>query len=344
MERNPKDGRAALYLGNVLYDWQPDEAVKCWERAAALEPALALTHRNLAVAYSHQPAGLQKAIAALETAVAQEKKYPLHFTELDELYERAGVAPEKRLALLEKNHEVVSRRDDAVAREASLQVTMGRYEDAIRLLTGRKFSVWEGANLPVAEDWANAHLLRGRQRLEKQQYQEALADFQAAVRIPDNLPSEGGNLAAFEKEAGYWTGMAYTAMGNQQQARQAWEGVAQESGQRMAGRRRPLAGTAGYYQGLALQKLGKAADAKSVLEEVARNSEQAIQSPEKPHPAALVDDEQGRRERLIAAHYSAGLAYKGLGDAGRAKAEFQETLGLQPAHTGARSMLSDLAR
>ena len=43
-----------------------------------------------------------------------DKKYPIHFFELDGLYEAAGTPPEKRLALLERNHSLVAERDDVL--------------------------------------------------------------------------------------------------------------------------------------------------------------------------------------------------------------------------------------
>ena len=72
--------------------------------SAALDPNFAIVHRNLAVAYQHDGSGSEKAVAELEKAVSLDRKYPLHFTELDELYETMAVPPEKRLALLEQNH------------------------------------------------------------------------------------------------------------------------------------------------------------------------------------------------------------------------------------------------
>src|SRR5205085_1660567 len=118
-----------------------------------------------AVAYQHDGSAPSRAIGLLEKAVSLDRKYPLHFTELDELYEASAAAPEKRLALLENNHEIVTKRDDSLAREITLKVTMGQYDDAIQLMTGRHFAVWEGANLNVGEDWAAAHLLRGQKRI-----------------------------------------------------------------------------------------------------------------------------------------------------------------------------------
>ena len=112
MEADPNDARAPYYLGNLLFDWQPDEAVKLWKQSAALDPSLAMVHRNLALAESHQKStpDSKQAIAELEQAVSGPTKYAMHFNELDELYAAAGAAPEKRLALLEANH---SRRAEA---------------------------------------------------------------------------------------------------------------------------------------------------------------------------------------------------------------------------------------
>jgi hypothetical protein len=65
MKSNPRDARAPYYLGNLLYDWQPEEAVRLWETSAAINPSFSIVHRNLATAYAHRkPAGnLNRAIA-----------------------------------------------------------------------------------------------------------------------------------------------------------------------------------------------------------------------------------------------------------------------------------------
>ena len=36
MAANPSDSRAPYYLGNLLYDWQPDRAVALWEKSVSL--------------------------------------------------------------------------------------------------------------------------------------------------------------------------------------------------------------------------------------------------------------------------------------------------------------------
>ncbi len=268
MEADPTDPRAPYYLGNLLFDWQPAEAVKLWERSATLAPVFPLVHRNLAVAYSHQKPtnDLARAVAELELAVAAPVKYPLHFAELDELYAQAGTSPEKRLALLEQNHVVVARRDDALSCEIGLKVFAGKYDEAIRLMTGRKFSVWEGGSLEVVDHWVNAHLLRGRQELQARQFSAASRDFASARTIPPNLPTE--REVGREAELAYWAGVADEALGEADKARSCWRQAAETgTGENRRARRDGLSGrqTQVYFQALARRRLGQNQEADAAL-------------------------------------------------------------------------------
>ena len=356
------DARAPYYLGNLLYDWQPAEATKYWEKSAELDPSFAIVHRNLSVAYSHRGDPAEKAIAELEKAVSMDRKYPIHFTELDELYESAGVAPEKRLALLEKNHAVVTGRDDSLAREISMKVVAGKYDEAIQLMTGRHFAVWEGANLNVGEQWTNAYLLRGQRRLGAKQYREALGDFQTATQIPDNLPgggrggAGGGGVSA---EASYWLGTAHEGMGNRDEARQAWTRASSPAGPAGGGRGgrggRGGGGMMGgggvaaaaqtYYRALSLRKLGQADEAKTALQGLLTAADQALQNPGAGAPGRGRGGQQAARQSpLLQAHYAAALGHLGLGDTDQAKQELRAALAINPAHVGARSILDSLGR
>lgn len=80
---NSQDARAPYYLGNLLFDWQPEEALKWWEESARRDPTFAIVHRNIAAALIHRkpPADTNRAIAELERATACPVKYALHFTE-----------------------------------------------------------------------------------------------------------------------------------------------------------------------------------------------------------------------------------------------------------------------
>ena len=329
---NPGDGRAPYYLGNVLYDWQPEEATKMWLASEAIDPSFAIVHRNLATAYMHQKsaADLDKAIAELEKAVACDRQYPLHFTELDELYEQAGTALAKRDALFTRNPEVVARRDDAENRALAVKVALGQYDEAIRTMSQRTFAVAEGVNLNVDEYWTESHLLRGRQKLEAKQFDQALADFDAATAIPDNLPlGEAGASGLHNAEAAYWTGMAFAGMGKREKAIECWKKAAAAMPAR---HRRSRVGVdlvreaQAYYQGLALKQLGKTDEAKALFQGLVATGQQAL-------PAA-------QRGRRALAHYIIGLGDLGLNDQAGAKTELGEAIRTDPGLAEAHAALA----
>ena len=351
MKANARDARAPYYLGNLLYDWQPDEAAKLWQASEAIDPSFAIVHRNLATAYTHQrpTPDIDRAIAELEKAVSLDRKYALHFAELDELYEQAGTPIEKRLALFEKNQVVVVQRDDAQNRAVALKVAAGKYDDAIAMMTGRKFAQAEGTNLNVSDQWASAHILRGQQEIAAKRYKEALADFEAAVTVPDNLPSRGfGEGGGRSAEVDYLTGLAYEGLGDHAKATESWNHGAAAPAQSGSGRRGGMpAATAGgaqsYFQALCLQKLGQADKAKAMFQALVDSGQRALTRPE-PADAGRGGRGQSQSARLRSAnaHYEIGLGYLGLGEAAKAKAELSQAVETSPDLLGARTALAAL--
>jgi tetratricopeptide (TPR) repeat protein len=324
--------------------------MKLWEKSVSLDASFPIVHRNIAVAYSHQKKGeaLVKAIASLEKAVSLEPRYALHFFELDELYEAAGTAPERRLAMLEKNHDIVQQRDDALSREVGLKVIMGKYDEAIQLMTGRHFAVWEGGSLNIADFWTDAHLLRGREHFAAKRYKEALSDYQAAIKIPENLPSERRGGAGRNAEMTYWIGTAYEALGEQDKARQCWEESASTGlprGRRWGGSGRSEGNAQMYYRALAIQKLGENEKAAAMFSELIKTGEKTLQE-EKDIDffTSFGESTEGgaQRDRLAHAHYIAGLGYLGLGEKEKAIQQLTQALEARPDHLGAKTVLAGL--
>jgi tetratricopeptide (TPR) repeat protein len=348
MKANPRDARAPYYLGNLLYDWQPEEAARLWEASEAIDPSFAIVHRNLATAYAHQKSGadLGRAIAELEKAVSLDRKYALHFAELDELYERAGTPIEQRLPLFEKNRDVVAQRDDAQNRVVALKVAAGKYDEAIAMMTGRKFAVAEGANLNVAEHWASAHILRGQQHLTAKRYKEAIADFEKALAVPENLPMRGpGSAGPRDAEVAYLAGLAYEGLGDHAKATESWNrGAAPPA---LTGRRGGGGGGAGvapragqsYFQALCLVKAGQADKAKAIFQSLVDSGQRALQEPASGE--AALAGVQSPRLRAAYAHYTIGLGCLGLGDA-KAKTELERAVEASPDLLGARTALAAL--
>jgi tetratricopeptide (TPR) repeat protein len=342
MAANPSDARAPYYLGNLLFDWQPNEAVALWEKSAALDPNFSIVWRNLAQPWSHKDddASRAKAISYLEKAVALPNPYPDHFAELDSLYQAAGAPVEKRLALLEQNQSVVIQKDEGLAALISLKTFTGKPDEAIALLEGRTFSLWEGGTrFNTGETWADAHLVRGLQRFNAKKFSDAVADFNAALQPPANLRAEqpGGSL---QSELAYWIGCANEALGNQEQARQSWT-TATITNAPTAGNRRgnPFAARASrYFQALAFQKLGQDDKAEPIFHELVDAGTAALNSTGDDTPS--FGTPQPANLRTANAHYITGLGYAGLGENEKARVEFSAALAVEPDHLGAKTALA----
>ena len=342
MKSNPQDAHAPYYLGNLLFDSQPDEAIALWQASAALDPSNAIVHRNLGIAFSHRKSGgsLDTAIAQMELAVSLPHKYALHFTELDEMYEAEGAAPEKRLALLEDNRDVVAQRDDSLAREINLLVATGKFDQAITLLNSKEFAVWEGGTLSVADDWADAHLLRGRLYLQDKKYQEAIADFKAALEIPSNLPSE--ERINREPETDYYLGKAYLGLGDQDQAKQYWQKSSasekaapahQHSEHESIGPRTIQA----VYKAFSLRALGQNDQADASFHALLDRANRITQKqPAQFDPNAPLSDLLQQRTRFAIAHYVAAMCSFGLDEKQKAAEELNLALQAKPGLPAAR--------
>jgi tetratricopeptide (TPR) repeat protein len=342
MAGNPSDARAPYYLGNLLFDWQPDEAVALWEKSAALDPNFPIVWRNLAQPLEHKDDDVSraKAIGYLEKAVALDDRYADHYAELDSLYQASGAPVEKRLALLEQHQPVVVQKDEGLAALIGLRTFVGKPDEAIALLEGRTFSIWEGGTrFNTGEAWADAHLVRGLQRFNAKQFSDALADFESALKPPANLRAEqpGGSRQA---ELAYWIGCANAALGNLEQARQSWT-TATVANEPASGNRRGnqlAARAASYFQALAFQKLGQSDKAGSIFNELVKAGTAAPSSAD--DESVPVSRQQPANSRVATAHYLAGLGYAGLGDKEKARAEFNAALAAQPDHLGAKIALT----
>lgn len=330
---NPNDGRALLYLGNFLFDLQPEEALKAWEGAVASGPADAVAYRNLGLAYARVKNDVGRAVSELEKAVALAPADPKLFFELDQYYEAARAPLEKRLSLLEKNHAAVEKRDDALAREVLLLVQAGRYDRAIELLGSRHFRVWEGGG-EIYGVFVEAHLLRGRNRLGAGEARAALADFETALTYPRNLdviapPSGGGSAKVY-----YWIGRAHEALRNPAKAKDTFEKAASFR----HGWSEPV-----FYQGLAQRKLGREFEARKIFEGLVGFARERIDTSPAMDFFEKFGERQSAAKQAAEMRFLAGLGLRGLGREAEADAEFRKALALDPNHLGAARALDGTA-
>ena len=340
-EVNPNDARAPFYLGNLLYDRQPAEAIKLWEKSRELDGSLAMVHRNLAWGYARIDRNNDKAIASLEKAVAL-KDDPRFIGELDQLYEVNGAPAAKRLAFLEKHHDAVLLRDDVLSREVRLHIGAGHYDTALALLRERQWNVWEGG-ASVHDLYVDALLFQGHQFMKEKKYADALKNYGAALEYPENFSVGKPYRGDRSPQLYYHIGTADEALGKKDAAKEAFEKSV--AGVRGGGRGgRGASGDAAdilYCQARAFEKLGKSEEAKKLFESLIQSGNDGLSGGATVDYFAKFGERQAPTMRQAHAHYLLGLGYLGSGKPSEAKAEFKQALKLNPNHLGAKYQLSE---
>jgi len=333
ISNNPSDARAYYYLGDLLYDLQPQQAIRCWEKSRDLDDSFAIVHRNLGWAYNRSEGNIQKAMASYEKAVACNPADARLYAELDELYETGNISPSKRLALLERNHETVVKRNDSFLREIMVLVPAGRYDEAIDFLANNQFHVREGGG-EIRDVYVDAHLLRGLQRLKQGKAEQALEDFQAATEYPENLSVGKPKNDSRGAQMAYYIGQAYTALGESAKAEEFYKQAADQQGR--WGRSESK-----YYQGLSLAKLGRQGEAEEIFDNLIKDSQQRLSERADTDVFAKFGEGQTAQTRNASTHYMLGLGYLGKGQSNKARAEFEKALELNVSHVWARAQLAD---
>ena len=330
---NPSDARAHYYLGNLFYDHQPQNAIREWEKSAALDDTFSTVHRNLGFAYAQLENDIPKAIISLEKAAACNKDDPRLYYELDLLYERDGrISAQKRLELLENNNKTIEKRDDAFIRKILLYVQLGDYDKALNLINNRHFHVWEGGET-VHGAYVNSHLLRGMNYFKAKKYTEALKDYEAALEYPENLemaePYRGGRAC----QVYYFVGTAYEALGNAEKARTSYE-------KSVTAKQRNDWSELRYYQGLAFRKLEKEDKANKIFDGLSKFAKSRADAG--MDFFAKFGEKQSPEFQMAENHYLLGLAYSGKDMQMEAKAEFEKALKLNVNHLWAKIQSSEI--
>ena len=326
LERSPEDARAWYYLGNLLYEIQPDGAMEAWERSRELDPSFALTHRNLGWGYYRSRDDLVAAIDSYERAIGRDGGDPRFFSELDELYERANASPERRLALFEKHHATVIQRNYSFVREIMAQVLSGNYDRAIESLRNNFFHIREGGG-EIHGVHVDAHLLRGLESLESGRAAEALEDFLQAATYPENLSVGVPRRDRRAPQVAYYTALAYRALGRGAEERSALE--------RAAGQQLPWGwAESQYYRALALADLGRAEEAEGIFTRLIAEGERRLEEREVDFFAKFGEQATEEAQRAEAL-YILGLGRLGSGDAAGAAEALGESVALDVSNVWA---------
>ena len=231
-----------------------------------------------------------------------------HFRTLDEagkLAEKLKLPAAERLALMEKYMDTVYKYDPCVLRLAYTYNAVGRYAEAHKILTTRRFHVWEGADGLLAP-FVESCLGLGRDLMAKKDYKAALEYFEESTTYPENLQAGRPGDAGTEPKSRYFMAQCKKALGDE-------AGYKTELDNSLKGWIH--AGEMDYWRVKALRELGRDAECAPLIEEL----RQAIKELETPQPEVInayakFAGDNSAMERAAKAREKAGELKKLLGE------------------------------
>jgi tetratricopeptide (TPR) repeat protein len=325
---NSSDAMAPYYLGNLLYEHQPEKAIAMWEKSVKLDNTFYIVHRNLGLAYRDIKKDYSKALASMNNASACNSDDPRLLVEVDGLNELNKVSAQKKYEFLKERSATAKKRSDALLRLATRTVEYGRFDEAINILTANNIRESEGAR-ELQNAYLNAYTLRGLESFKKGKYEKALKDIETARAYPVGLAGRG-RTAQFN----FLTAMIYKKTGKTAEANELFKKTIEVMISKEGADREYL-----YYQGLALKETGKTEESNQLFRKMLNDV-----SGKEGDNAFFTQFEGGQtvEARVAQNHYLAGLAYEGLGDKVRAKAEYQKTLKINPGHIWSKVHMESL--
>ena len=342
---NPKGAKAPYYLGCLYYDKrQYDLAIENWELSARLDPSFPTVWRNLALGRFNKQGRQQEALEYMERAFQLDKNDERTLMELDQLYKRLHHPHEERLAFLQQYPELIQRRDDLVLEEITLLNQLGRYEDAMQKLDAHQFHPWEGGEGKVPAQYQICRVELAKQALANGAYEKAVTLLNECLDYPPHL-GEGKLYGAQENDFYYLLGIAYDALGRQDQARQCWKEATK-------GPREPAAAMYYndakpdkiFYQGMALYKLGCDGEAHGRFYRLINYGKQHVFEHQVMDyfavslPDLLIWEDSLDTKNVIHCKYMLALGYYGMGDHERAERYLKEVEQLDNNHQGVRQL------
>ena len=339
IQQNPDGAKAYYYLGNLYYDkMQYENAIALWEKSVELDGTFPITRRNLALAYFNKRGEKEKAQEMLEKAFSLDSSNSRIFLELDQLYKKQSMPPEKRLAFYLEHLPVVMERDMLYIEYVTLYNLLGKFEKAYELIQKRRFHPWEGGEGKIVAQYKIALIGMAENNIKLGQLQEARQNLENALIYPENL-GEGKLEGTKDNNICYMLGLVCDKL-NQKEEAQNYYRMATAGAEEVAG--------VMYYndqpadmilfQGLAWEKLGETAKAKAKYAKLIDYGERHIDDPVKIEyfavslPDFLIFDEDLNMKNKAHCYYLLGLGNLGYGRKQEAERYFTKALQYEKYH------------
>jgi tetratricopeptide (TPR) repeat protein len=208
----------------------------------------------------------------------------------------------------------------------------GDYDEAIQFLDEHHFRTWEGGR-ETYWHYVDAHTLKAKELIKSKDSRKAISHLERALEYPENL--EVGKPTHDEKNAMiyYYMGEAYTQLGSNKKAKEAYQKSAQaENGRSMY--------DLVFYQAMSNERLGQVEESKQIFNDLV---ERARLQRDKGTDNTLVAVEEAsatNNKAISNSYYLEALGNMGLGQQEEAQALLKEALKVYKNHLWANAMMS----
>ncbi len=220
IKRDPQNGELYYHLGNFAYAHDlEEEGIALWEKAYGLGYKDPISLRSLYQAKRKLSAADEKALAYLEEALKTAPDDPYLFDDyVSEIRAQKGL--EASIKLLEEN---VGRFLNCFTTCGTLMngyLLTGAYDKLEKFIPRVDFTYYWRSSL--GRNWVIVKMATGYRNLKEKKYREALADFEAAGLVPENLDKY--YLLDFPAQARrlFYIGYCQSMLGNGEAAKKAW--------------------------------------------------------------------------------------------------------------------------
>lgn len=345
--RDPSDAIAMKLLATQLYHLgRREEAIKHWSKSAELDASDSGVWRNLGIASFNVRGDVDRARDALARASAIAPSDARILFEEDQLWKRTGVAPSERLRRIESRLNVVEERDDLTIEWVSLLNQVGRFDEASRVMEGRRFQPWEGGEGLAIAQYSRAKLAIGREAMRRRDWKVAREAIEATVRLPESL-GEARHPLSNTADIEFALGMIARGEGNESQATAHFRAAAESRGdfQEMSVR---AFSELSVYAGLAMRAMGKSSDAETLFRSILEEAVRLEHAPAKVDyfatslPTMLLFNDDLQLRQRVQALLMQGQALLALGERSEAMLRLQKAIALDPSNGTVSDLLRDV--
>ena len=247
LEVNPEDATARFLLGSLyLSGGMADDALREWEKANSLNPAMPVLHRNIGMTLIHAKSDPARALEVFKEGIRWDPSNPELYLGADQCMSLLGKGAEERIAILRKYPDQAALPAALIHKLALSLAEGGRSDEAERLYQGRFFPREEfGTN--VRQSYLEVRLQKALRLAREGRKEEALAITATIGQEIPGLDFTRDGLVPFIDNARYqyYLGEIEALCGRAEAAQAHWQKASGNTGYRQV-----------YFSYLAARKLG----------------------------------------------------------------------------------------